>query len=102
MFVAECNVVVSKFEEDEQRPRVICDIKNSMTLKPFIGFNRAQFSVIEASVLISRLGMISIEKINQEIEYLKIGIDKTAGPREIEAWHWIEKKINDYKSNLKS
>ena len=66
-----------------------------------MGFNRAQFSVIEASVLISRLGMISMDKINKEIKYLKIGIDKTAGPREIQACQWIEKKINDYKGNLK-
>ena len=95
------NVVASELKEDEQRPSIICDIENTMILKPFMGFNRAQFSVIEASVLISRLGMISMDKINKEIEYLKIGIDKTAGPREIEAWHWIEEKINDYKSNIK-
>ena len=95
------NVVVSEFEEDSQRPSIICDIENSVMLKPFMGFNRAQSSVIEASVLVSRLGMISMDKINKEIEYLKIGIDKTAGSREIEAWHWIEKKIDDYKSKLK-
>ncbi len=95
------NVIVDKYEEDEQRPNIICDIKYFKILKPFMGFNRAQFSVIEASVLISRLGMISMDKINKEIKYLKIGIDKTAGPREIEAWQWIEKKINDYKGNLK-
>ena len=96
------NVVASELKEDEQRPSIICDIENTMILKPFMGFNRAQFSVIEASVLISRLGMISIDKINKEIEYLKIGIDKTAGPRELEAWQWIEKKISDYNHSLKS
>ena len=26
------------------------------------------------------------------MDYLKIGIDKTAGPREHEAWDWIQKK----------
>jgi len=96
------NVVVKEFQEDDKRPNIICNIEDSVTLKPFMGFNRAQFSVIEASVLISRLGMISIDKINKEIEYLKIGIDKTAGPRELEAWQWIEKKISDYNHSLKS
>jgi hypothetical protein len=27
---------------------------------------------------------------------LKIGIDKTAGENEKEAWSWIEEKINKY------
>ena len=30
---------------------------------------------------------------------LKIGIDKTAGKNEKEAWEWIEKKINIYFEN---
>ena len=93
------NLTVNDFEDDEKRPNIVCDIKKSVILKPFLGFNRAQFSVIEASVLISRLGMIPIEKIDEEIEYLKIGIDKTAGPNEEEAWGWIQKKILEYKKN---
>jgi hypothetical protein len=61
-----------------------------------LGFNRAQFSVIELAVLSTRLGRISDDKVRNELEYLKIGIDKTAGNNEREAWSWIEKKINKY------
>jgi hypothetical protein len=64
--------------------------------RPFLGFNRAQFSVIELAVLSTRLGRISDDKVRNELEYLKIGIDKTAGDNEKEAWYWIEKKINKY------
>ena len=95
------NVVVNEYQEDDKRPNIICDIKNSEIIKPFLGFNRAQFSVIEAAVLLSRLGMISMEKIDREIEYLKIGIDKTAGPHELEAWGWIQDKILSYKKDSK-
>jgi uncharacterized protein len=95
------NVAVSEYQEDDKRPNIICDIKNSEIIKPFLGFNRAQFSVIEAAVLLSRLGMISMEKIDREIEYLKIGIDKTAGPNELEAWRWIQDKILSYKKDSK-
>ena len=95
------NVTVNEYQEDDKRPNIICDIKNSKIIKPFLGFNRAQFSVIEAAVLLSRLGMISMEKIDREIEYLKIGIDKTAGPHELEAWEWIQDKILSYKKDLK-
>ena len=95
------NVAVNEYQEDDKRPNIICDIKNSEIIKPFLGFNRAQFSVIEAAVLLSRLGMISMEKIDREIEYLKIGIDKTAGPHELEAWGWIQDKILSYKKDSK-
>ena len=95
------NVVVNEYQEDNKRPNIICDIKNSAIIKPFLGFNRAQFSVIEAAVLLSRLGMISMDKIDKEIEYLKIGIDKTAGPHELEAWGWIQDKILSYKKDSK-
>ena len=95
------NVVVNEYQEDDKRPNIICDIKNSEVIKPFLGFNRAQFSVIEAAVLLSRLGMISMDKIDREIEYLKIGIDKTAGAHEVEAWGWIQDKILSYKKDSK-
>ena len=95
------NVAVNEYQEDDKRPDIICDIKNSEIIKPFLGFNRAQFSVIEAAVLLSRLGMIPMEKIDREIEYLKIGIDKTAGPHELEAWGWIQDKILSYKKDSK-
>ena len=95
------NVVVNEYQEDDKRPNIICDIKNSEVIKPFLGFNRAQFSVIEAAVLLSRLGMIPMEKIDREIGYLKIGIDKTAGPNELEAWRWIQDRILSYKKDSK-
>ncbi|KKM87136.1 hypothetical protein LCGC14_1272030, partial [marine sediment metagenome] len=41
------------------------------------------------------LDMLPAEKIQQEIAYLTIAIDKTAGPKELEAWSWLMAKIND-------
>ncbi|MBT3548823.1 MAG: DUF447 family protein [Gammaproteobacteria bacterium] len=90
------NVIAKNFKDDERRPNIVCDVSKKEFNKPFMGFNRAQFSVIEASVLVSRLKMLPIEKILLEIEYLKIGIDKTAGKRESEAWKWIEDKIQEF------
>ncbi len=56
---------------------------------PFAGFNRAQAAVIEGAVLVSRLHMLGAEKVNGELAYLQIAIDKTAGPEEREAWGWL-------------
>ena len=85
--------------DHEVRPELNCIISHKESFVPFLGFNRAQFSVIEASVLTSRLGMIPLNKIKDEINYLKIGLDKTAGEKELEAWNWIEKKIRIFEEN---
>jgi hypothetical protein len=43
-----------------------------------------------------------LEKIDSEIAYLKIGLEKTAGKRELEAWHWLMDAIETFKmENLK-
>ncbi|MAR78080.1 MAG: tetrahydromethanopterin synthesis protein [Gammaproteobacteria bacterium] len=96
---AHYNLIMEEFKDDEKRPNITCKIISQGNHRPFQGFNRAQSSIIEASVLVSRLSMLPIEKIHQEIEYLKIGIDKTAGKRELEAWTWIIQKIKDYEDN---
>ena len=93
------NVKAIEDHDDPVRPRIICEVINKQIHRPFLGFNRAQFSVIELAVLSTRLGRIDDNKIKDEMKYLKIGIDKTAGKNEKEAWEWIEKKINIYFEN---
>ena len=86
-----------RIEEDETRPRLFCKTVYIANHQPFQGFNRAQFSVLEAAILVSRLHMLSWDKINTELEYLRIGLDKTAGARELEAWEWLMQAIEEYK-----
>ncbi len=76
---------------------IVCDVNHS----PFRGFNRAQSAVIDAAVLVSRLKMLPEEKIQQEISYLSIAIEKTAGPRELEAWGWLMTKVKDAGIDIK-
>jgi uncharacterized protein len=85
--------VVERVEEDPVRPRFHCRIVHEAAHAPFRGFNRAQAAVIEAAILVSRLDRLPREKIEREIEYLQIAIDKTAGPREAEAWAWLMERI---------
>lgn len=63
---------------------------------PFTGFNRAQAAVIEAAVLVSRLHLLPREKIETEMGWLTIAIEKTAGPAEHEAWHWLTEAVAAY------
>ncbi len=90
---------VVRFEENEVRPQFFCKVIHEKTHKPFSGFNRAQSAVLETAILASRLHMLPVEKINTEIEYHKIAIEKTAGENELEAWGWLMDKIEQFKKN---
>ena len=82
--------------EHELRPRFYCKVVHEATHAPFHGYNRAQYAVIELAILVSRLQWLPQEKIQQEIEYLTIGFEKTAGAREQEAWTWLTTQIQQY------
>lgn len=93
--LAHIELEIVDFDDDDPRACFKGAIVNDVIHSPFRGFNRAQSAVIEAAVLVSRLTMLPKEKIQQEIAYLKIAIEKTAGERELEAWGWLMTKIKD-------
>lgn len=95
--LSHMELIVKDIEEDKLRPRYLCEIINQVIHKPFRGFNRAQSAVLEAAILVSRLHMLPAEKIDTEMKYLEIAIEKTAGPAEKEAWLWITEKISEYR-----
>lgn len=88
---------VKYIEDDKLRPRFFCKVINHEIHKPFKGFNRAQSAVLEAAILVSRLHMLPAEKIDTEMKYLEIAIDKTAGDMEKEAWKWLTEKITEFR-----
>lgn len=86
-----------RIKNDHQRPRLYCRMVHQQTHAPFQGFNRAQFAVLEAAILVSRLSMLPWQKISTELEYLEIAVKKCAGEREREAWEWLMHAIDQYK-----
>ncbi len=90
---------VKRVVDDELRPKVYLSQVHRSSTKPFPGFNRAQAAVIESAILVSRLHMLPEDKINAELAYLQIAIDKTAGPRELEAWQWLTDAIDEFCSH---
>jgi hypothetical protein len=79
--------------DDVQRPVLHMARVHEVAHAPFIGFNRAQAAVIEGAVLASRLHMLPAEKVDTEMAYLQIAIDKTAGPEDREAWGWLQEAV---------
>ena len=91
--LAHDELEVVQVEEDPQRPRFRCRVLRSVMHAPFAGHNRAQAAVIEGAVLVSRLFMLPRDKVEREIAYLRIAVEKTAGPREWEAWGWLMERV---------
>ena len=93
--LAHSELEVVELDDAEPRACFTAAVKCEKNHAPFRGFNRAQSAVVEAAILVSRLHMLSPEKIRSEIAYLTIAIDKTAGERELEAWGWLMTKIRE-------
>jgi hypothetical protein len=94
--LAHAELQLQRTEDDPQRPKLYCNVIHEVVHAPFLGFNRAQYSVLEAAILVSRLHLLPWQKIKTEIDYLSIGMDKTAGPHEHEAWDWLMQRIEEF------
>jgi len=95
--LAHAELQLVRVEDDELRPKLFCQVVHTVNHRPFQGFNRAQYSVLEAAILVSRLDMLSSEKIQAELDYLRIGLDKTAGDNERQAWAWLMEAIERHR-----
>lgn len=95
--LAHSEVKLERMEDDATRPRLYCRELARETHGSFRGFNRAQAAVVEAAILVSRLNMLPQEKIDTEMAYLRIAVEKTAGPREFEAWGWLTARIEEFR-----
>lgn len=91
--LAHAELEVESFEDDDLRPRFFCKVNRAISHRPFLGMNRARAAVLEAAILSTRLDRLPREKIDHEIAYLNIAIDKTAGDAEREAWDMVMAKI---------
>jgi hypothetical protein len=91
--LAHAELEVARITEDAQRPRFHCRVIHREAHAPFEGFNRAQAAVLEAAILTSRLHLLPRDRIEREIAYLSIAVEKTAGPNEREAWAWLMERV---------
>ncbi|MEE9140683.1 MAG: DUF447 domain-containing protein [Alphaproteobacteria bacterium] len=96
--LAHREVEVTGMEDDPERPRFRCRVVHEETHALFPGFNRAQAAVVEAAILVSRLHLLPMEKVETEIAYLENAVRKTAGPREWEAWGWLMDRVSAFKA----
>ena len=91
--------LAAPIDPQAERPVLQMERVREATHAPFDGFNRAQAAVIEGAVLVRRLSMLPPDKIDAEMAYLQIAIDKTAGPAEHEAWGWLVAAVRRHRGH---
>lgn len=90
---------LAEMRDDATRPVLLMGRGYAARHGDFAGFNRAQAAIIEGAVLVSRLSMLAASKIDSEMAYLQIAIDKTAGSAEREAWQWLRDAVDRFRAN---
>lgn len=83
---------------DTERPVLRMKRVHHENHAPFAGFNRAQAAVVEGAILVSRLFMLPADKVDSEMAYLQIAIDKTAGDDERTAWSWLVAAVERHRA----
>ena len=67
------------------RARITTAVVHRGMRREFLGFNRARHAVLEAAILATRTHLLPPEEIRAEFARLQVIVDKTAGPRELDA-----------------
>jgi uncharacterized protein len=74
-----------------ERSRVETRVVGSGRGREFLGFNRASYAVLEASILASRVRWLG--DVREELDRLQVLVDKTGGAREHEAMEYVRSVI---------
>jgi uncharacterized protein len=86
---------VDSIDDTPPRSRITTTVVHRGTRRDFIGFNRARHAVLEAAILATRTHLLPPQQIRDEIARLAVPVDKTAGPREREAWELLVRYVDD-------
>jgi len=76
---------VTAIDSSPPRSRIETHTVHQGVRREFIGFNRARHAVLEAAIYATRVHLLSRDFLISEIDRLQVIVNKTAGPRELEA-----------------
>lgn len=85
----EVNAIDDRLPRAEMPARVVA----SGRLRDFWGFNRAKHAVVEAAILATRIGLIPLDTIDEELRRLHVLVEKTGGPAEHRAFEFLVQTI---------
>ena len=86
---------VHHIDDTPPRSRIETTVVHRGTRRDFIGFNRARHAVLEGAILATRTHLLPPHQIRDEMARLAVPVEKTAGPREREAWNLLVAYVDD-------
>ncbi len=86
-------VQITAWHEHPQRPRAECVIVRQQRNRDFFGLNRAQFAVVEAAILATRIHLIAAEVLQSQFRELATLVERAGGDRERQAFELLERHI---------
>lgn len=87
---------VAAIDESAERVMMQADVVHAGRLRDFFGFNRARHAVLEAAILATRLHLLPAADVRARLDLLREPVQKTAGPRELQAFALLERHIADF------
>lgn len=81
---------VTDWNVADVRSEATARVHSSGHLRDFWGWNRAKHAVLEATILATRVHMLSADLIRPQLQALQSAVVKTAGPRELQAWEELQ------------
>jgi hypothetical protein len=84
---------VHTITQQEPRVEIEVEIVQRHDLRPFTGWNRAQFACLELAIMATRTHLVDKATIQAEVERWRPIITKTAGPNELSAWKFLLKYL---------
>ena len=92
---------VTSIDASQPRSEIQTGLVHVGHLRDSFGFNRAKHAVIEATILCTRLHILTREEIERQWPALQSAVDKTAGPQEREAFEFVSNYLShNYPDNL--
>jgi hypothetical protein len=81
--------LIEERDVSSERARFRARVVASGRRRDLLMYNRAQHAVIEATILATRLHLTGRDPVLREIERLRPLVEKTAGPRERDAFEYV-------------
>ncbi len=93
---------VVELDDRAERTTIVAETVHIGRQRDLFGLNRAQFAVVEAAILATRLAFLPREEILDALRRLVPLVEKTAGPAEREAFSLLQDHVNTFYHNQAS
>lgn len=84
---------ITSIDDSSERTEMQAEVVYRGRLRDFFGFNRAKHAILEAAILATRVHLLSHTAVIEQLAALRVPVEKTAGPRERQAFALLEEYV---------